>query len=77
MAYRKFTKSERYILQALADKPGSTSLEVHAACDIHRTYALRKLKAMTLQGLVEAKMEMPTYTLTEHGKSVLDSLNNA
>lgn len=75
MAFRKFTKSERRILQTLAANPGSTSLDVHVACDIHRTYALRKLKIMTEQGLIEAKMDMPTYTLTAQGVHVLDSLN--
>ena len=39
MTYRKFTKSERRILQVLASKPGATSQEVHEAADLHRRAA--------------------------------------
>lgn len=74
MATRKFTKSERYVLQALANKPGATSQEVQEACDIHLTYALRLLKRMTVDGLVTPIMVTPTYELTARGRSALDSL---
>lgn len=74
MSYRKFTKAERHIMQTLATKPGATSIEVHEACDIHRTYALRVMKRLTAEGLVVPTMVTPTYELSAQGKQVLDSL---
>ena len=76
MTHRKFTKSERYILQALAAKPGSTSAEVQQACDIHRTYALRVMKRMAAEGLIVPTMVIPTSELSPQGQRDIDSMNN-
>ncbi len=74
MTYRKFTKSERRILQVLATKPGATSQEVQEGADIHRTYALRVMKRMAQEGLIVPTMVTPSYELSPQGQHVLDSL---
>jgi DNA-binding IclR family transcriptional regulator len=74
---RKFTKAERRILRALQTHPWTTIADLHELCDLNRIYTVRITKAMIDEGIIDRRMAMPTYALSETGKRMLDSIDNA
>jgi DNA-binding MarR family transcriptional regulator len=74
---RKFTKAERRILRALQAHPWLTIADLHKVCDLNRIYAVRVTKAMIDEGIIDRRMSMPTYALSDAGQQILDSIDNA
>ena len=74
---RKFTKAERRILRALQANPWATATDLVKVCDLHRVYVVRLTKAMIDEGIIDRRMSLPTYALSEAGQHMLDSIDNA
>lgn len=73
---KKLTKAERRILRTLATKPGLTASELAEACDLHRVYATRLVKKLITDRMIERRMALPTYVVTEQAQKEVDSFDN-
>lgn len=74
---KKFTKAERRILRALKDNPWATIADLHKVCELDRIYIGRLAKALIEAGIIDRRMSLPTYALSEAGQQLLDSMDKA